>query len=343
MAKETAIEGNITALISRLSDAIVYLDKDFNIFWWNPSAASLLDLKKRHKNRPITERISHPDFEDFLKHRGDSLELELKRNTAVAVMLLSYGNSDYLLVAKDISEGYFLNKMRQDFVANVSHELRTPLTVMHGYLETLIERGKEEPYFSIFQYMQQQTQRMSDIVTDLLLLSRLEGQEVDTDNCVEINIHQLLDDVLASGLTLSNKNHIITLEINSDENVYGNVSELRSAFSNLLFNAIRHVAEKGTINLTWYKDNNHLKFSVKDNGVGISKKHIPRLTERFYRVDKGRARDAGGTGLGLAIVKHVLIRHNAKLIIESEEGKGSEFICCFSVNDSLNSSAISKV
>jgi len=329
MSLDVGLESATTGLISRLSDAIIYLKKDFTIAWWNPSATKLLGLKKRHHNTLITNKITHTEFTDFLKYQGDSIQIQLNSKTAVALMLLPHEKSGYLLVAKDISESYFLNKIKQDFVANVSHELRTPLTVMHGYLETLTDLDTNNPFRAIFQQMQQQTTRMNDIVNDLLLLSRLEGKQADHNDFTNVNMPALLDRVLQSGLTLSDNQHNITLEIEADQSLFGDMTELRSAFSNLLFNAIRYTPPNGKIILRWYKKDRHLCFSVKDTGIGIPLKHIPRLTERFYRVDKGRSRDAGGTGLGLAIVKHVLIRHNAELIITSEETVGSEFICQF--------------
>ncbi|WP_235603143.1 ATP-binding protein [Piscirickettsia litoralis] len=250
-------------------------------------------------------------------------------------MLLPVESGEQLLVAKDISQSYFLDKMRQDFVANVSHELRTPLTVIHGYLETLIDfsendsTNEQNPYLHIYNQMQQQTKRMESIVADLLLLSRLEGQAPNKEEDEVIPLANMLQGVYQDTLTLSQQSHEIELEIDETIKIKGNRSELRSAFTNLSYNAVRYTPKEGKISIQAYKDDQGIHVTVKDTGIGIPKKYIQRLTERFYRVDKGRSRDVGGTGLGLAIVKHVLLRHDGELSIKSIEQKGSEFTCSF--------------
>lgn len=224
-----------------------------------------------------------------------------------------------------------LERMRQDFVANVSHELRTPLTVIHGYLEALLHQDLAEtkPWKKIFLQMHQQTQRMENLIEDLLLLSRLECEEDENNTKNTVHVSALLKTIYKEAQTFSRDlDHDITLLVH-DLNLMGFESELRSLFSNIIFNAVKYTPAKGKIIIRWYRDQNLAKFSVEDTGIGIAPEHIPRLTERFYRVDPGRSRASGGTGLGLAIAKHVLLRHQGALHIKSELGKGSLFECFF--------------
>ncbi len=224
-----------------------------------------------------------------------------------------------------------LERMRQDFVANVSHELRTPLTVLHGYLETLIDQTQSSFQKKIFEQMQAQTSRMERLVEDLLLLSRLEADVPDEKNFQLTDISKMLTQIVEDAKTLSrDKKHQITLIIDKKLKIKGVENELRSAFSNLIFNAVHYTPTQGKIKIRWYKKNDQAIFEVNDSGIGIDVSHISRLTERFYRVDHDRSRASGGTGLGLAIVKHVLLRHNAHLEIKSTLGKGSCFYCIFS-------------
>ena len=226
--------------------------------------------------------------------------------------------------------------MRQDFVANVSHELRTPLTVVNGFVETLHDMPSLENDMArrALHLMSEQTQRMERLVDDLLTLSKLE----DTHNPLQdesIDMPALLRTLHQEGLSLSGKQHQIILEIETELSLLGSYDELHSAFGNLLSNAIRYTSRDGKIFLCWQEQNGQPVFSVRDSGIGISPDHIPRLTERFYRVDKSRSRETGGTGLGLAIVKHVANRHQAQLIITSIEGEGSTFSISFPAKRSL--------
>ncbi|MGD9107548.1 MAG: phosphate regulon sensor histidine kinase PhoR [Gammaproteobacteria bacterium] len=222
-----------------------------------------------------------------------------------------------------------IEKMRRDFIANVSHELRTPLTVIHGYLETLIEQADDKTKQNIFELMYQQTTRMENIINDLLLLSSLESEE-KTIQHKKINLAKLLKSICNEAKILSGKNnHVFHLSIDPKIIIQGDEKELCSMISNLIFNAVKYTPANEHIFIDWYQDLNYAYLKIRDTGIGIAKKHIPRITERFYRVDKARSRASGGTGLGLAIVKHVLNRHNAQLEIQSELGKGSTFICVF--------------
>jgi two-component system phosphate regulon sensor histidine kinase PhoR len=220
--------------------------------------------------------------------------------------------------------------MRRDFVANVSHELRTPLTVVNGYVENLQDMPdlSQESARRALQLMAEQTRRMENLVADLLTLSHLENDQSPLlEETVDMGV--LLNEICHEGQLLSGGSHSLRLELLSNAKLLGNREELRSAFGNLLSNAIRYTPKEGTILLRWAERDGQPVFAVQDSGIGISPQHIPRLTERFYRVDRSRSRETGGTGLGLAIVKHIAIRHQAKLEVLSEEGKGSTFSIVF--------------
>ena len=226
---------------------------------------------------------------------------------------------------------HHLEQVRSDFVANVSHELRTPLTVIRGYLEALIhhEHADTEMLNKIYSQMHQQSLRMADIIEDLLLLAHLEGEDPPVEEKKDIAVKDMLQALCLDAKNISgDKKHNITLH--ADENLFlsGSENELRSLFSNIIVNAVKYTPALGSITVDWYRDKNNAYFSVTDTGIGIAKEHIPRITERFYRVDKARSRTRRH-GLGLAIVKHVLLRHDATLQIESEIGKGSKFTCVF--------------
>jgi len=225
-----------------------------------------------------------------------------------------------------------LERMRQDFVANVSHELRTPLTVIHGYLEILLNEdlaNLPEPK-KILTQIYQQSLRMERLVEDLLLLSRLDSALLENEKLQKIPVPHLLHGLAKDAQMLSgDRQHAIKLNIDENLEIYGVESELRSIFSNLIFNAVHYTPAQGSIEIKWYRVKNLAYFSVVDSGIGIAAEHIPRLTERFYRVAEDRSRQTGGTGLGLAIVKHALMRHKGQLNITSEVGKGSEFCCTF--------------
>jgi len=233
--------------------------------------------------------------------------------------------------ARDITRLQQLEMVRKDFVANVSHEIRTPLTVVKGYLETMqdSEDVALSGWRSILDQMHLQTARIQRIVADLLLISRLETGRADEGIGV-VGVPELALSIVDDAQQLSGEqSHIIHLDADQRLHLIGQSAELESAFSNLAFNAIRYTPAGGEIKIRWWMSGSGPRFSVTDTGIGLEASHIPRLTERFYRVDVGRSRESGGTGLGLAIVKHVLSRHDARLEIESEPGNGSTFTCCF--------------
>jgi two-component system, OmpR family, phosphate regulon sensor histidine kinase PhoR len=235
-----------------------------------------------------------------------------------------------LLICRDVSAIEKTEVMRRDFIANVSHELRTPLTVIGGFLETISDMQGEvspdiQPYFDM---MQSQTTRMRRIIEDLLTLSRLENNVTLKDE-TDIAMPALLQQLQKDAQALSQGQHTVTLHMETKVNLRGSYNELLSALSNLTSNAVRYTPEQGKIDIYWQMRGEDAVFSVQDTGIGIEPHHLPRLTERFYRVDSGRSRDTGGTGLGLSIVKHILHHHQASLQIESEPGRGSRFQIVF--------------
>ncbi len=318
-----------------LPDATIVLGPNREIEWWNDSARTVLGLRSpRDTGQRIDNLIRHPRFIEYLRKQdfGQPVTVPSPRNnnTSLAIRIVAYGNDQQLVVARDITRLERLEQARRDFVANASHELRSPLTVVAGYLETLLEEQGEDPVWGkSLHSMCSQTQRMKDIVDDLLLLSRLETAQPNDDRH-PVDVPGLLAQVVEEARRISGeRGHEITSEVDPALWLRGSEGELRSAFSNLVFNAVRYTPEGGRIHILWREGPEGPFFAVEDSGIGIAAHHIPRLTERFYRVDAGRSRNSGGTGLGLAIVKHVLLRHGATLKISSVAGHGSTFRCNF--------------
>jgi two-component system phosphate regulon sensor histidine kinase PhoR len=248
----------------------------------------------------------------------------------LSIKLIPYGGDKKLLISRDITRFESIETVRRDFVANVSHELRTPLTVVNGFVETLRDMPSLDNDMARrgLKLMGEQTQRMTHLVDDLLTLSKLDNA-LNMLQEKKVEMRALLQTVYQEGLSLSKGRHNLRLELESECGLLANAGELRSAFGNLISNAIRYTPQGGEIVLRWQERNGQPLFSVQDSGIGVASQHIPRLTERFYRVDNSRSRETGGTGLGLAIVKHVASRHQAQLEIVSEEGKGSTFSIAF--------------
>ncbi|WP_263081248.1 phosphate regulon sensor histidine kinase PhoR [Endozoicomonas sp. Mp262] len=324
-----------------LEDGIVMADNNGGLEWWNRAAGDLLGLKMPgDRGQLLTNLVRDPSFLDYFDsgRYEEAIELASPVNTErqLQINITIYGMGSRLLFIRDITRINQLETMRKDFVANVSHELRTPLTVIAGYLETLLDNADIEESLSpmwckALKRMQQQSARMKNLVADLLLLSRLESATSCESNPVKLE--ELLNQVADDARSLSGSDdHEITLEGVKGIYLKGSQSELRSALSNLVFNAVRYTQAGGVIHIGVKVKNQECCISVEDNGVGIDPVHIPRLTERFYRVDKGRSLESGGTGLGLAIVKHVLLRHDGWLTISSHPGQGSCFICHFPEN-----------
>ncbi len=318
-----------------LNDAVIMLDSQGNLEWWNPAAETLLGLKSaQDTGQPITNLIRHPGFMSYFNREDyrEVLELPSPVNERIRLQfqITLYGNREHLMSVRDVTRVHQLEQMRKDFVANVSHELRTPLTVIAGYLETLLDNsGELSPRWArALQQMQQQSVRMQNLLNDLLLLARLETTEQLADNQA-VALEPMLHAIQRDALALSNQQHQITLKIDTPSQIKGNATELHSAFSNLIFNAVRYTPAKSLIDIHWWVDDDGGHLAVHDNGPGIDSQHLPRLTERFYRADASRSSSTGGTGLGLAIVKHVLLRHHGKLSITSHPGEGSRFTCHF--------------
>lgn len=315
-----------------LPDAAVVLNSHDEIEWENAAAREVLGLKKSDKGQRIPNLIRFPEFNQFLKAHDYSQQITIfspiNSNIVLEIKVVAYGKGLRLLLAHDVTQLRKMERMRKDFVANVSHELRTPLTVLKGYLETLtdFDNGLSPLHTSSFEQMLQQTERMQHLVDDLLLLTRLETQQKKSD-CVDIV--QLLEQICQEGEYLAGVEQRIELSLETDAKINGNKQELRSAFTNLVDNALKYSAEDTLVKVRWYQHGDKVCMSVEDKGEGIAATDISRVTERFFRVDVKRSRKLSGTGLGLAIVKHVLVRHDAQLQIVSELGKGSCFSCEF--------------
>ncbi|SCY43183.1 PAS/PAC sensor signal transduction histidine kinase [Nitrosospira sp. Nl5] len=317
---------------SAMPEGVIIMDEIDRIEWCNPVAEKHLGIDSNlDAGQHISHLVRQTQFAEYLAAHNYSepliIKQPLQQGLTLSLQFVPYGDKQKLLISRDVTRLERVQTMRRDFVANVSHELRTPLTVIGGFLETLSEESPSDPETSkwVLTLMTDQTRRMQRLVEDLLTLSRLE----DTENLVReenINVPEMLRELYHEAQSLSGGHHHISLNLDTDAKLLGSMDELRSAFSNLVSNAIRYTADGGEISLNWVIRDGQGVFSVQDSGIGIEREHIPRLTERFYRVDRGRSRETGGTGLGLAIVKHVLNCHQATLEIDSESGKGS----CFS-------------
>jgi two-component system, OmpR family, phosphate regulon sensor histidine kinase PhoR len=320
---------------SALPDGMVLLNDADQIEWCNRSSELQLGLNQAQDlGQPIGYLVRQTEFAAYLQSHdyGEPLKLKSIRNAEVTleIQLVPFGDNQKLLLCRDITPLEKLETMRRDFIANVSHELRTPLTVVGGFLETLedMDAGMPDTTRHYFHLMQEQTSRMRRLVDDLLMLSRLESSQSMPQE-VDVDIPSMLRMVLTEGQSLSAGKHQLTLEVEASLHLNGASEELHSAFGNLVTNAVRYTPDGGEIRLKWELRGSAAVFSVRDSGIGIEPQHLSRLTERFYRVDSSRSRATGGTGLGLSIVKHILTRHQARLEIESEFGKGSVFSVVF--------------
>jgi len=325
-----------------LPDAVVVLGENDEIEWANSKARDYLGIRNpQDKNQRIVNLIRHPNLARFMKeidhndHKFEkSLELisPVNKDMHLELRLVFFGGAGKLLVARDITKIYRINRMRTDFIANASHELRTPLTVISGYLESF-----EDDYNEIeapattarIRQMRKQAERMKRLIEDLLKLSSLETTE-HINQREPVRLPDLLNGIIDEARVISGEiKHEFRIQVDPDLWIEGDRNQIYSAIANVVNNAVQHTADKGIITLRWFLGDTGPVFEVIDTGEGISAEHIPRVTERFYRVDSGRSREKGGTGLGLAIVKHILARHNARLEVESEPGKGSTFRFCF--------------
>jgi two-component system, OmpR family, phosphate regulon sensor histidine kinase PhoR len=318
-----------------MRDSVVMLDRHGDLEWWNSAAERMLGLKAAHdRGQHLTNLVRDPRFVGYFNARdyGEPLTLAspIDERRVLQFQITLYGDDERLVMARDITRLHRLEQMRRDFVANVSHELRTPLTVLAGYLETYGELAERLPPRLVrgLGRMQEQTTRMQNLVDDLLLLSRLEIDRGGDDHA-PLAMHDLVERVRRDAEALSGGRHTLVTLLDEPRALVGSEQEIRSALSNLAFNAVRYAGEGRRIVLCWSPHPEGACLAVEDDGEGIDPVHLPRLTERFYRVDKGRSTATGGTGLGLAIVKHILLRHDARLEITSRPGQGASFRCIF--------------
>ena len=319
-----------------LPDGVIAFDRHRHIDWINERAETHFALSAAvDRGQALTNLIRHPDFvtyldsgkyEEPLIYRGGRVE-----GVTLLLQIIPYGEDQNLLVSRDISQLERMETMRRDFIANVSHELKTPLTVVAGFSEMLADDYASCSEDEVAHYLKlicEQNARMQRLIEDLLTLSSLEtGSSAPVEE--RVDLAPMLRSILADAQALSGGRHEISLSIETPSIIKGCANELRSAFGNLAGNAVRYTPQGGKIDLVWRLRDGFGEFIVADTGIGIAPQHLPRLTERFYRVDRSRSRETGGTGLGLAIVKHVLTRHHATLEIESEAGKGSRFLARF--------------
>jgi two-component system phosphate regulon sensor histidine kinase PhoR len=317
-----------------MPDGVVLLTPEREIQWFNRRARQLLDLKpKLDIGLRIDNLIRVPEFVRYLDagEFASPVVVSTPSNdgTTLALHLVPYGEGGQILFVRDVTRQSQVEAMRKDFVANASHELRTPLTVIMGYLDSLAEdRALDAAWHAPLAEMRRQAERMNAILRDLLELSRLEASASQPGNDT-VDVAGMLALLRKEALAMHPRPRDIALSIDSQAQLRGSTAELESAFSNLIQNAIRYTPVEGRVDIRWWTDAAGGHVSVRDTGIGIGAEHLPRITERFYRVDPGRSRATGGSGLGLSIVKHALQRHDAQLEVVSEEGKGSTFTCHF--------------
>ena len=321
-------------LTSALPDGIVVLGRDREIQWFNPKAARMLGLQRKVDfGHRIDNLVRNPEFQSYLDRGDFALPVVVRKLTGqdihLSLQMVDYGEGQKLLVVRDVSREILIEAMRKDFVANASHELRSPLTVIAGYVDTLAD----DPIIDAdirhaLEEMRRQSARMQAVVDDLIELSRLESNDSEAP-FIFVDVPGLLALMRRDVIARPDRTCEFQFESESVSGMLGAESELHSVFSNLIGNAIKYTPAGGRVVARWWTDAHGGHFSVTDTGVGIAPEHLPRLTERFYRVDPGRSRASGGSGLGLAIVKHALQRHGGSMDIVSEEGKGSTFTCHF--------------
>lgn len=318
-----------------LPDGVLILDAEYRIEWANATAARHFGIDARSDaGQPIVNLVRQPDFVAYMNRAEFAAPLTLRslRNDAILLLrVISFGDERMLLNSRDVTGEERLDAMRRDFVANVSHELKTPITVLSGFVETLSDEsvaltGEQRSRFLAL--MSEQARRMQRLIDDLLTLSALESTPAPRDE-EPVDMRAFVERLGEEARALSGGRHRISVSIGEDAHLLANPQELASACSNLVSNAVRYTPEGGSVGIQWRLAEGRGAFSVTDSGLGVGARHLPRLTERFYRVDHGRSRETGGTGLGLAIVKHVLTRHQALLEIESEPGRGSTFSAVF--------------
>jgi two-component system phosphate regulon sensor histidine kinase PhoR len=350
--KLAAILAEFQASTEALPDGAVVLGPHGEIAWFNKAAQALLGLRlPQDLGLRVPNLIRKPAFTEYFARGDFTGEVETTSPVNAEVMLsfrmIPYGNGQRLLIVRDVSEFKRLETSRRDFVANASHELRTPLTVLKGYLE-IMEReartsgGELGSWKTPITEMRTQAARMEALIGDMLKLARLDSDVLQTRQDV-LDVPRMLGQLQAEAYTMSKGNHRLTFEVEPTLQLFGRESEIHSVFTNLVANAIQYTSHDGAVDVRWWSDDQGAHFSVKDSGIGIEERDIPRLTERFYRVDVGRSRAGGGTGLGLAIVKQALSHHESRLQIVSEVNAGSTFSCHFPLHRVHRSSLVGAV
>ena len=329
----TAMEQFVQAA-DALLDGVVSLNDSNEIIWCNKRAQLMFGIHpKKDLNKPIHHIFRNSEFKKYLD--GENYETPLQIDTEnyinhIEVKIIPFGRYQKLLTARDISAMLKNELVRKEFVSNFTHELKTPLTVITGFIETLDQpkNSLSKDTKEIFTLMSDQANRMKDLINDLLLLSNIEAS-LNKNRSEKISVKRLFENIKVSTTKINKKKQKIKFEIDNELNIYGSKSEIQSAFTNLISNAVRYTPEKGNILITWHLINNLPIMEVTDSGVGIPKNKINRITERFYRVDEDRSRSSGGTGLGLSIVKNIMLQHQGQLEISSELNNGSTFKLIF--------------
>ena len=322
--------------LEALPDGVIFMDAHRRILWMNSLAVDMMGLiPGQDRGTPIEHLVREPEFAAYLQ-RGDFSEPLMyhpnrRDQASYMISLISYGVDRSLLAIRDLTRIEKLENVRRDFVANVSHELKTPLTVINGFIETLqmhhesLSTEKRQRYLDL---ALSQSHQMGRLIQDLLTLSSLEARANLADQ-TRVPVKTLVDELVVSAEAISDGKHTLSIDIPPDLSILGSAMALRSIFGNLINNAVNYTPADGSITISWRETEREGIFSVQDTGIGIPEIHLPRISERFYRVDQGRSRETGGTGLGLAIVKHALSRHQGHLEIKSQINQGSTFEACF--------------
>ena len=324
-----------TQAAEALMDGVIALNENNEIIWSNRKSQIMLNINdKKDTGNPINYIFRNTNLIKYLEQENyeESIKINLDGNSnkIIEIKIVLFGENQKVLIAKDISQAVKIESDRKEFISNVSHELKTPLTVISGFIETLEDMfassGKEHK--NILEMMGNQAYRMSKLIDDLLMLSNVESS-VFQNRSENVGINKIISKIKKNASILNAKEHKIKYQIDSNLNIYGSKKEIESAFQNLVTNAIRYTGENGSIFISWGLINGLPIFEVRDTGSGIEKKHIDKITERFYRVDADRSRNSGGTGLGLSIVKNIIKQHDGELKITSNLGKGSSFKLIF--------------
>jgi len=343
--QEQLSKGHLQNIINKAQEssavlemAVVMINSSDSLEWWNRAAEKLLGFRfPQDQKQSVTNLVRDPKFAEYYNSQNYNETLKLAapgdNRKILEFQIALFGEQERLMIVRDITQLERLSSMRKDFVANVSHELGTPITVIKGYLEAILDNSDslDKRWHKPIEQMRQQSMRMENMVRDLLMLSSLETKTMPK-NRKAVDVKSLISEIESDTRQMfTDKSHSFVKQCDDNAIIMGKRNELYSAISNLVVNAAKYTPANGTIELKTYRDTDNYYIEVKDNGIGIEAHHLPRLTERFYRVDGSRASDSGGTGLGLAIAKHILLRHDGELLIESEYGKGSRFICAISL------------